>query len=248
MAAHQLHFLWWLFAVLHWPGMLSFVAPALVFFIADTARRRVSESTARCAVATTPDEKLATVVIPFPGYTSKQLTGGVVRLRRTDISLMWHPMTIVLPAARSSFFRAPRRRRGIVGSRVAADAAAATRTFRGDGSRRRRGRDAALPRRGVAANAAAGTCLFRGGDSRGDAGAAADLNTARRPARRRAPTGPPPSSTSSTRETARKARGRARSATSRRGAARSRSTSAGRSSRRWRFGTAPRTRRRAARR
>ena len=248
MAAHQLHFLWWLFAVLHWPGMLSFVAPALVFFIADTARRRVSESTARCAVATTPDEKLATVVIPFPGYTSKQLTGGVVRLRRTDISLMWHPMTIVLPAARSSFFA----RRGDDAGSSGRGSRPTPRPRRGHSAETGRGdaaaRDAALPRRGVAANAAAGTCLFRGGDSRGDAGAAADLNTARRPARRRAPTGPPPSSTSSTRETARKARGRARSATSRRGAARSRSTSAGRSSRRRRFGTAPRTRRRAARR
>ena len=33
----QLLWAWWFFGVLHWAGMLSFVAPALVFFLAELA-------------------------------------------------------------------------------------------------------------------------------------------------------------------------------------------------------------------
>ena len=74
--------------------MLSFVAPALVFFVADFARRRVAERTARCAVAATSDAAMATVLVPMPGFSNAQLTGGVVRLRHRDVSWMWHPFTI----------------------------------------------------------------------------------------------------------------------------------------------------------
>ena len=90
MATHQLHWLWWFFACLHWPGALAFVAPALIFFVADCARRLVSERTVRCAVVR-HGPKITTVLVPCPGYTVRQLTGGVFRLRCFRISMMWHP-------------------------------------------------------------------------------------------------------------------------------------------------------------
>lgn len=94
MAAHQLQFAWWFFVVCHWPGILAFAAPSVVFIAADFARRRVAERTARCALAVTYDGTMATALIPMPGYSEAQLTGGVVRLRHRDISWMWHPFTI----------------------------------------------------------------------------------------------------------------------------------------------------------
>ena len=94
MVAHQLHWAWWFFVVLHWPGILAFAAPSVVFIAADSARRRVAERTARCAVAATSDATMATVLVPMPGYAEEQLTGGVVRLRCRDVSWMWHPFTI----------------------------------------------------------------------------------------------------------------------------------------------------------
>ena len=94
MVAHQLHWAWWFFVVLHWPGILAFAAPSVVFVAADSARRRVAERTARCAVAATGDATMATVLVPMPGYAEEQLTGGVVRLRCRDVSWMWHPFTI----------------------------------------------------------------------------------------------------------------------------------------------------------
>lgn len=93
MATHQLHVAWWFFAVLHWPGALSFVAPALIFFVADAARRLLSERTIRCA-CTRHGPKLTTILVPCPDYTIKELTGGVFRLRSFAISLMWHPFSI----------------------------------------------------------------------------------------------------------------------------------------------------------
>ena len=94
MVAHQLHWAWWFFVVLHWPGILAFAAPSVVFIAADSARRRVAERTARCAAAATSDVAMATVLVPMPGYAEAQLTGGVVRLRCRDVSWMWHPFTI----------------------------------------------------------------------------------------------------------------------------------------------------------
>ena len=94
MVAHQLHWAWWFFVVLHWPGILAFAAPSVVFIAADSARRRVAERTARCAAAATSDATMATVLVPMPGYCEAQLTGGVVRLRCRDVSWMWHPFTI----------------------------------------------------------------------------------------------------------------------------------------------------------
>ena len=94
MVAHQLHWAWWFFVCLHWPGILAFAAPSVVFIAADSARRRVAERTARCAVAATSDATMATVLVPMPGYAEEQLTGGVVRLRCRDVSWMWHPFTI----------------------------------------------------------------------------------------------------------------------------------------------------------
>merc|ERR1711965_1164882 len=93
MLTHQLHWLWWFFACLHWPGALAFVAPALIFFVADCARRLVSERTVRCAVVR-HGPKITTVLVPCPGYTVRQLTGGVFRLRCFRISMMWHPFSI----------------------------------------------------------------------------------------------------------------------------------------------------------
>ena len=93
MATHQLHWLWWFFACLHWPGALAFCAPVLIFFVADCARRLVSERTVRCAVVR-HGPKITTVLVPCPGYTVRQLTGGVFRLRCFRISMMWHPFSI----------------------------------------------------------------------------------------------------------------------------------------------------------
>ena len=94
MAAHQFQFAFWFFVVCHWPGILAFAAPSVVFIAADLARRRVAERTARCALFATYDGIMATVMIPMPGYSEAQLTGGVVRLRHRHISWMWHPFTI----------------------------------------------------------------------------------------------------------------------------------------------------------
>ena len=80
MVAHQLHWAWWFFVCLHWPGILAFAAPSVVFIAADSARRRVAERTARCAVAATGDATMATVLVPMPGYAKEQLTRGVVRI------------------------------------------------------------------------------------------------------------------------------------------------------------------------
>ena len=76
MATHQLHWLWWFFACLHWPGALAFVAPALIFFVADGARRLVSERTARRCAVVRHGPKITTVLVPCPGYTVRQLTAA----------------------------------------------------------------------------------------------------------------------------------------------------------------------------
>lgn len=91
LAAHQLHVAWWVLACCHWPGMLSFVAPALVFFVADVARRRACERRATCTAEA--GGSAATLRVPLPGHAAADLVGGAVRLRRVG-GWAWHPFTI----------------------------------------------------------------------------------------------------------------------------------------------------------
>ena len=91
LAAHQLHVAWWVLACCHWPGMLSFVAPALVFFVADVARRRACERRATCTAEA--GGSVATLRVPLPGHAASDLVGGAVRLRRAG-GWAWHPFTI----------------------------------------------------------------------------------------------------------------------------------------------------------
>ena len=55
MVAHQLHWAWWFFGVLHWAGMLSFVAPALVFFLEDVDAGAAAAELVFATVGARPD-------------------------------------------------------------------------------------------------------------------------------------------------------------------------------------------------
>ena len=125
MVAHQLHWAWWFFVVLHWPGILAFAAPSVVFIAADSARRRVAERTARCAAAATSDVAMATVLVPMPGYAEAQLTGGVVRLRCRDVS--WDVAPLHDRGRGRRRRDRPRLRRGRVDARLVPPGGAAAR-------------------------------------------------------------------------------------------------------------------------
>eukprot|EP00629_Pelagomonadales_sp_RCC1024_P008767 CAMPEP_0119264446 /NCGR_PEP_ID=MMETSP1329-20130426/3522_1 /TAXON_ID=114041 /ORGANISM="Genus nov. species nov., Strain RCC1024" /LENGTH=423 /DNA_ID=CAMNT_0007264213 /DNA_START=159 /DNA_END=1426 /DNA_ORIENTATION=- len=90
LLAHQLHFAWWFFAALHYPGTLVFAAPSLIFFLADVARRHASETPRRCASAVR--DGVATVRVPISA--GDDATGGVLRLRVRAISPVWHPFSV----------------------------------------------------------------------------------------------------------------------------------------------------------
>ena len=58
MAAHQFQFAWWFFVVCHWPGILAFAAPSVVFIAADLALSPTSSSVAAAPCLTAPPRKL----------------------------------------------------------------------------------------------------------------------------------------------------------------------------------------------